>query len=257
MNSNDCAEFRQRAPELALGLIGGGERGAAIDHVAVCPACAAHLEELMRVSDLLVHLAPVTEPSVGFESKVMGRLAAAGAFTGTASPATAPPAPPRQPPPARAAMTTAFRRRRRRWLRPILAVAAAVIVLVAGVAGLVAGRDTRGARPAAAAGGAPRAVVIRADGGQSWCQLVAFPAAGGQPARVIVQLDEPNGSLDDYQVLVEPTNGHPAVLVGVIQLVAGHGTISASIPPGTGPVDAVRIVESPGVVKYRAVFAPI
>ena len=250
MNTIDCAEFRQRAPELALGLIGGGERGAAIDHVAACPACGAHLEELMRVSDLLVRLAPAAEPGVGFESRVMGRLAAEGAFAAGASPPLA-----RATPPDPAG--TASGGRRRRWLRPILAAAAAVVVLLLGIAGLVAGRHTGGAKPAAVGGAAPRAVVIRADGGRSWCQLVAFPAAGGQPARVVVQLDEPDKPLDSYEVLVEPTNGHPAVPVGVVNLVAGQGTMTASIPPGTGSVDAVLIVDSPATVKYRAVFAPI
>ncbi|HEX3542565.1 MAG TPA: hypothetical protein VHT75_19210 [Acidimicrobiales bacterium] len=239
MNAIDCTEFRRRSPELALGLLGGGERGAAIDHMAVCAACRADLEGLMRVSDLLVHLPPAVEPDLGFESLVMRRLAAEGAFA------------------ASGASMRDTGGRQRRWLRPIMAAAAAVVVLVAGIAGLVARRDTGRARPAAVAGVAPRAVVIRADGGRSWCQLVAFPATGGQPARVVVQLDEPDGSLDSYGVLVEPTNRRPPVPVGIIGLVAGHGTMTASIPPGTGSVDAVRIIDSAGSVKYRAVFAPV
>jgi hypothetical protein len=266
----DCAEFRDRAPELALGLIGGDERGAAIEHVARCAACSIHLEELMRVADLLVQLEPAVEPDVGFESRVMARLAAEGAFAAAAAAAAAAGAVTGAPAPA--GPTTAAtnegtgrlgrpdRRSRapRRGARPLLAAAAAGIVAVAGIAGMVAGRDSglQVQKTAVNRLGA-RAVVVRADSGQSLCQLVAFPATGSQPARVVIHLDEQGTSPDSYQIFAQPSDGRPAVRLGSIALTGGHGTFLASVPAGTGPVDAVLIVDGPNTVKYRAVFAPI
>ncbi len=100
-------------------------------------------------------------------------------------------------------------------------------------------------------------MVIRADGGRSTCQLVAFPGQGGQPARLVINLDEPAEASSSYQVLVEPTAGGPAVLVGSITVTHGHGTLTTTVPAGTGPVDAVRIVDSPSSVRYRATFQSV
>ncbi len=80
MTAFGCDEFREIAPDLALGLLGGDERGAAITHLAGCARCQAHLEGLVRVADDLLLLAPQVEPEIGFESRVMARLAAGGAF---------------------------------------------------------------------------------------------------------------------------------------------------------------------------------
>lgn len=247
----NCQEFHDQAPELALGLLAGDERAAAIDHLGRCARCRVHLDGLVQVTDRLLLLAPAVEPEIGFESRVIARLAADGAFV-------------ESPPP------DAHRRRRRgpgHWPRPLLAVAAAgaVLVVVAAVSGLVAGRrsgHTSALRAQASAVNAlaARTVVVWASGGRATCRLVAFPSHGSQPAWLVIHLDEPDeppGDTGTYQVFAEPTGGGPAVLVGSISMDDGQGTLTTTIPPGTGAVHGVHITDSPNEVRYRATFASI
>jgi anti-sigma-K factor RskA len=106
MDSHD--EIRELAPELALGIVEGEERGRALQHLAECPDCRRYVESLSEVADELLLLAPHREPPVGFESRVLGEVL---------------PAP--QP------------KRRRRWLpvlAPVAAAAAAAAIVLAIVA---------------------------------------------------------------------------------------------------------------------------
>ena len=69
-----CEEVRQLAPELALGIVEGEERGRALEHLADCPDCRRRVEELSEVADELLLLAPHRESPPGFESEVLGRV---------------------------------------------------------------------------------------------------------------------------------------------------------------------------------------
>ena len=66
-----CEEIREMAPELALGIVEGEERGRALEHLADCPDCRRRVEELSEVADELLLLAPHREVPVGFESQVL------------------------------------------------------------------------------------------------------------------------------------------------------------------------------------------
>jgi hypothetical protein len=96
-----CEEIRQLAPDLALGIVEGEQRGRALEHLADCPECRRRVEELAEVADQLLLLAPHKEVPVGFESRVLDRVLPS-------------------PPP-----------RRRRRLRLVLAPAAAALAAVA------------------------------------------------------------------------------------------------------------------------------
>jgi anti-sigma-K factor RskA len=72
--SERCEEIRALAPELALGIVEGEERGRALEHLADCPDCRRRVEELTEVADELLLLAPHREPAAGFESRVLGEL---------------------------------------------------------------------------------------------------------------------------------------------------------------------------------------
>lgn len=104
-----CEETRELAPELALGIVEGEERGRALEHLADCPDCRRRVDELSEVADELLLLAPHREPPVGFESKVLSEVL---------------PAPPK--------------RRRRRRLSLVLAPAAAAFAAAAIVLAIVA-----------------------------------------------------------------------------------------------------------------------
>jgi Putative zinc-finger len=69
-----CDELRELAPELALGVVEGEERGRALEHLAECPDCRRRVEELAEVADQLLLLAPHREAPVGFESEVLRRV---------------------------------------------------------------------------------------------------------------------------------------------------------------------------------------
>jgi hypothetical protein len=110
-----CDELRELAPELALGIVEGEERGRALEHLADCPECRRRVEELTEVADELLLLAPHKEVPVGFESRVLGRVLPA-------------------PPP----------RRRRRRLALVLAPTAAAVAAVAITLGVVWGDVEKG-----------------------------------------------------------------------------------------------------------------
>jgi hypothetical protein len=105
-----CEELREQAPELALGIVEGEERGRALEHLADCPDCRRRVEELSEVADELLLLAPHKEVPVGFESRVLSRVLPS-------------------PPP----------RRRRRRLALVLAPAAAALASVGITLGIVSG----------------------------------------------------------------------------------------------------------------------
>jgi hypothetical protein len=71
--------MRDLAPEFALGLADGEERAEALRHLSACGDCRRLVERLSEVADELLTLAPVREPPAGFESRVVERLAPAGA----------------------------------------------------------------------------------------------------------------------------------------------------------------------------------
>jgi hypothetical protein len=105
-----CEELNDLAPEVALGTIDGEERAEALRHLATCGECRRLVDELTTVADELLMLAPVQEPPVGFESRV---IAAVGL--------------PRRAPRRRLA------RRLLVWLGPPVAAAAVTAVAFVGV----------------------------------------------------------------------------------------------------------------------------
>jgi hypothetical protein len=70
----NCEELRELAPEIALGVADGEERAEALRHLSQCGDCRRLVGELSGVADELLMLAPVEEPPVGFESRVVGAL---------------------------------------------------------------------------------------------------------------------------------------------------------------------------------------
>jgi hypothetical protein len=73
-DSAACDRFRELAPEIALGLLTGHERAAALAHLQDCPACSQHTAALGAVHDRLRALIPPAEPPVGFEQRVLDRI---------------------------------------------------------------------------------------------------------------------------------------------------------------------------------------
>ena len=73
-NEMTCAELADVATELALGVLTGRERAAALAHLDSCEACREEVRQLMATSDQLLALLPPAEPPAGFETRVLDRL---------------------------------------------------------------------------------------------------------------------------------------------------------------------------------------
>ena len=70
----DCDRFREVAAEVALGLVTGHERAAALAHLRRCPECLRHTAQLGALHDRLRALIPPAEPPAGFEQRVLERI---------------------------------------------------------------------------------------------------------------------------------------------------------------------------------------
>jgi anti-sigma-K factor RskA len=74
MDDMSCDEFAGVAAELALGVLTGRERAAALAHLDGCESCREQVRELTMAQDELLALLPSQEPPAGFESRVLDRL---------------------------------------------------------------------------------------------------------------------------------------------------------------------------------------
>lgn len=163
----DCAELREVAPEVALGLLTGEARAAALAHLQRCEACRAEVAALAGTADEVLLAAPRVEPPPGFRAAVLARLASEGAGgdglpTGAARPGAGAP--------GRA------RRHDRSRRRVALALAAAVAVVALAAGGLVA-FDGRAEQ-------APTVAVAEMRTGSG--EVVGEASASGDPATVVV-----------------------------------------------------------------------
>jgi hypothetical protein len=69
-----CEKYSGELAELALGALTGRERARALTHVESCQRCADELEQLSRVADTVVQVAPDVEPPMGFEVRLFEKM---------------------------------------------------------------------------------------------------------------------------------------------------------------------------------------
>jgi hypothetical protein len=225
--SEDCAQFRELAPELALGIADGEQRAMALEHLAGCAECRAHLESLAAVADELLLLAPPEEPPLGFEDRVAERLA----------PKPAPP------------------RRRRRFA---LAFAAA-----AGVAAIAAGSVWMATASDRDLASSYREALARVDG--NYFATGALEAPGGREAGDVYAYDgehswvyviaSPPDTYPDGGVKLAPGryairlvgDSGRTVRMGTMEIGRdGQGTGGGELPAGLGDLDELQLVDSQG-----------
>ena len=225
----DCAQLHDVAPELALGILSGQERAAALAHLETCPACQAELAKLAAVADGLVSLAPEIEPPVGFERAVMESL-------------DIPPTPVARP---------ATRRWTRRW------VAGAAIAGAAAFGGggwAIGALVTGGPTPAAAPAPAPAEPMLIASltsaGPGAPAPVGRVWAYWGKSSWLFMALDDPavHGAVTCELVR---TNG-TVVPVGSFALAAGYGWWGVPLKVARGDLSQARIVDSTGQVIATA-----
>jgi hypothetical protein len=239
MSDMTCSDVEALASELALGILSGDERAAALRHLSSCPTCQHEVETLSLVADELLLAAPEQEPPSGFDGRVLQRVAAERqSALGRSGPARS--------------GDTAGARARLRWKRPLLMAAAAAVLVAAAIGGLLVGRNGRSSDVPTA-----EAITVSYGAGRWTCRVAAFPGQGGQPTELVIRLDEPADANAWYTVEAEPANGATPVPVGTITVIHGTGVLAASVPMGTGKVQAIRVIAPGGALHYRAAFSAV
>src|SRR2546423_13788281 len=71
MSALSCAQVRDLAPELALGVLSGADRAEVLLHIDRCPTCRAHVNELSETVGARALLAPEAEPPAGCEKRLL------------------------------------------------------------------------------------------------------------------------------------------------------------------------------------------
>jgi hypothetical protein len=69
-----CAQLHDLDAEVALGVLTGRGRAAAIAHLEECRACREVVRRLMVTGGQLLELLPPVDPPAGFETRVLERL---------------------------------------------------------------------------------------------------------------------------------------------------------------------------------------
>jgi hypothetical protein len=77
MRERGCEQYSGELAELALGVLTGRDRAQALSHVESCPRCTEELEQLSRVADTVVQVAPEMEPPIGFEVRLFEQMGVA------------------------------------------------------------------------------------------------------------------------------------------------------------------------------------
>ncbi len=221
MGDLTCAEVRELAPELALGVLFGQERDDALRHVDRCEACRAELEAFARVGDEMLLVAPSAEPPSGFEDRVLARIGGS----------------------------------RRRPVRRIVAFAAAAVVALLVGAGSVyiAGTHDRhlaheyGEVLGTLHGTSLRSAVLKDARGGASGQAVAYE---GRPSWIFVAVE--HGTADGEMTI--RLVGRSSRKAGTIRLTKGHGALGTVVPVDVKDVRSIEIVDREGNVVLRATF---
>lgn len=206
-----CAEARELAPELALGILSGAERAEVVLHVNGCARCQAYVAELTEAADAIPQLVPEAEPPAGFEARVLRRL------------------------------DEGERRSRRRWISAIAVAAAfAVIVSITAVRVIEANDSSAPTAVPGQPASAPVAVVM--NGGPTG-------AAGGwayvsdhHGVALNVDYGMPSGS---YSVMVTPAAGD-ATSIGTVDITDGRGSWTGRSAEPLGPGSRIALVDATG-----------
>jgi hypothetical protein len=230
----ECAAVDDDLVALALGSLTGKQRVAAVAHMESCARCSAEVDELSKAADQLLHLAPASEPPLGFEAGVFERLGLN-------------PRPPGW----------------RSWfaVRPKLAMAMAACALVVTFGlGAVVGHGSGGGGDNYAAPGGDRSA---APGPKAPIDTAALYSGSHMVGRVLVYAGNPTWLfmyMDDpawqgaihCEVVVDQG---PTVDLGQFWLSEGKGAWAASVDQPAGRLSQARIVGSDGKVLASATLS--
>jgi hypothetical protein len=227
-----CEDFAEVAAELALGVLTGRERAAALEHLDRCDACRETVRQLSMTGEELLGLLPAIEPPPGFETRVLGRIGIADPAPGS-------------------------RGRGGRWRRPGRAgragftrqtlAAAAIVLTVLGAA--LGGWGVRTATTHPASTALSSAALLTAsqqavgkvflyNGSPRWVYMSVYLETAKGP--VTCELVGKDGRVTK---------------VGTFSMDDGYGAWGSADPVDNGPITAARLVSANGKVLATARFS--
>jgi hypothetical protein len=216
-----CSELDDVEAELALDMLDGEARGAALAHVEHCASCRARVAQATDAVDILLQLAREAEPPRGFEARVLARLSSVEHRS-------------RRP-----------RRSRGRGRRAVLLLCAALTVVAVAVGSVLLLPVLRGAEdtPAFAS------TTMRNPGGEA---VGIASVRTEQPRWIVLSIPDwqralaaQYGAGRSYSVRIERVDGtwlEPA------RPVAADGTWITALDPATSAVHAIEVVDEQGRV---------
>jgi len=233
-----CEEFEEVAAELALGVLTGRERAAALEHLDRCETCRTSVRQLSMTGEELLGLLPAIEPPPGFETRVLDRLGIA---------ATAPTAPSR-----------GGRIRRLGWTGhtsrtgatgPARRTLAAAAVLVAVLASVIGGWSMRAATSHPASSALSSASLLSTSH-QAVGKIFIYD---GNPRWVYMSLymEKEKGTVTCQLV---GTDGHVTTL-GTFPIDDGYGAWGSADPVDNGSLSGARLVDASGKILATASFS--
>ncbi len=240
MGPMTCEQLHQVVPEVALGVLSGSERADALGHLQDCPACQVIVDEMARVSDALLFLAPEEDPPLGFENRVAAALGLEGQPRARHS----------------ARRISRIRVTRRTWtiggsaLAGVAACAAGLAVWLGGGSPAPSQSTSAPAQVAAPRGSVPsfKQATFRTSSGTAAGRVMAH---SGRPSWVFMTVDEPGA--EGWVVCdLETTTG--TVRLGRFDVYEGHGSWGAATPVAIGSLRGARLVADDGTVIASATF---
>ena len=228
MTDMDCAAFGDAVAELALGILTGPDRSAALQHAERCPGCQAEAASLATAADRLLDLIPARGAPEGFECRV------AAEFRQSA---------PGQP--ARRHRVRPARRRRTSWRwRASTAAAAVAAAALLGFAlhqiATTPGKPVyRGAAVAA----------LRTPAGMR----VGEAAVTGAPQPWLVMIVNPGAAPGRYHCYLRTSSGRQES-AGVFQVDPDGGVWVTRLPMPKRDLTGARLVGPGGIEVASATF---
>jgi Putative zinc-finger len=244
-----CDEFAEMAAELALGVLTGRERAAALAHLDTCESCRELVRELTMTGEELLALLPSREPPAGFETRVLESIGLSAAAAGHH------PSPPRRradgragPGAGRPAAGRPPGRRSSRMRRALSAVAVVVALVVAGLGGWGLRSAIAPPAPASPLASALSTATLVTAAHQTVGMVTVYK---GTPWMYMsVNLD----GLGDVTVECQLENAAGQfATVGTFRLTDGYGTW-ASPYPSHGAVVGARLLSASNTVLATASF---
>jgi hypothetical protein len=227
-SGSSCADVSHTLPELALGVLTGRDRAAALAHVESCSRCADELEQLARAADAVVRVAPELEPPVGFEVRLFSRM---GVTEDVAPPV-----------------------RRLRIPTWALASAAAVVALAIGL-GVGHGLSSRSTGHSSVAVGKPTpgAIVTSAALWENGRAVGRVTTSSGTNPWMFMTLD--TAAVQGKVTCQVVTNDGVTHAVGTFTVKQGYGAWGAPLPVAPRDVKRAEVVSPTGTVIATATLS--